>query len=117
MFHDVGSITIPPDGSVSIFSYRFPCAGRVREASIRLIGVPLNAGLSVVATANGKDIFNAPWVDGVPLLKIPEAMPVDEYTFLAVTVSRNGGEDDIEINGDITYMFQEHARATVQRPV
>jgi hypothetical protein len=117
MFHDVGKITVPPDGSVSIFHYRFPCAGKIREASIRLLGVPLNAGLSLSATANGAEIFSAPWADGLPLIKIPDNLPVDEYTFLSVSLSRKGGDVDIEIGADIAYVFQEHARATVQRPV
>ena len=117
MFHDVGKITVPPDGSVSIFSYRFPCSGRVREASIRLLGVPLGSDISVVVAANSKEIFNSPWVDGYPMLKIPDTLPVDEYTFLSVTLSRKGGDADIVINADIAYIFQEHARATVQHPV
>lgn len=117
MFHDIGEITIPPDGSVSVFNYRFPCAGRVREASVRLLGVPLNAKLSIVASVNGKQIFTAAWTDGLPMLKIPDALPVDEYTFLSVVLSREGGEADIFIGADIAYIFQEQARATVQRPV
>ena len=117
MFHDVGKITVPPDGSVSIFNYRFPCSGRVREASIRLLGVPLGSDISVVVTANSKEIFNSLWVDGHPMLKIPDTLPVDEYTFLSVMLSRKGGDADIVIGADIAYIFQEHARATVQHPV
>lgn len=117
MFHDVGKIDIPPDGSVSVFNYRFPCVGRVREASIRLLGVPLESGISVSVTANAKEIFAAPWADGIALIKIPDMLAVDEYTFLSVVISRVGGKEDIAINADITYLFQEHARATVQHPV
>ena len=117
MFHDVGKITVPPDGTVSIFSYRFPCAGRVRDASIRLLGVPLKTGLVVSVAANGKEIFSALWPDGQPMLKIPDTLPVDEYTFLSVSVTRNGGSSDVVIGADIAYIFQEHARATVQHPV
>lgn len=116
MFHDVGKITIPPDGVVSMFSFRFPCKGMVWEASIRLLGVPLNSGLSVVATANGEQIFKGLWPDGYPLLKMPDKMQVDDKTFLSIQLSREGGEEDIVVNADLAYLFQEHARAEVQRP-
>jgi hypothetical protein len=117
MFYDVGKVAVPPDGTVSVFSYRFPCAGRVRDASIRIAGAPLNSGLSVAVSANGQNIFSAPWPDTHAILKVPDALSVDEYTFLAVSLSRAGGVENMEVNADIAFIFQEHARAAVPRPI
>ena len=95
----------------------------IMQFVIRILGGALRAVLktsrteSLSATANGAEIFSAPWADGLPLIKIPDNLPVDEYTFLSVSLSRKGGDVDIEISADIAYVFQEHARATVQRPV
>lgn len=113
MYHELGEIEIQPNASVGVFSYRFPSKGRVREASIRLLGVPLGVELHVVATANGEEIFDAAWDLGKPLLKIPDNLNVDEYTYLAVSLSRKGGADPITISADIAFLFQEHRRASV----
>jgi hypothetical protein len=117
MFHDIGKITIPHDGVVTIFQYRFPCAGEVRNASLRLLDAPVGAGIEVHGVVDGEIMFNIPWGDRALLLRFPESIRVDEFTYLSVQLARPNAAGSIDVHADITYLFQESPRAAVQRPV
>lgn len=117
MFHDAGRVTIPANGAVTVFQYRFPCVGQVRHASIRLRDVPANADISVSVVVNGESLLSQPWMGGSPIMKLQDALIVDEYTFLSVRLSREGGDESITASADIAYIFQESPSAPVQHPV
>jgi hypothetical protein len=117
MFHDIGRVIIPAEGTVPIFQYRFPCNGVVRHATLRLQGVPRSSRISVIGVIAGEEAFSVPWDESSPLMRFPANIPVDEYTFISVRLARVGGEEEINVGADIAYLFQEQPRAQVQHSV
>lgn len=113
MFHDSGTLTIPPDGTVTAFHYRFPRRGLVHSASLRIMGLPKNESIIVGIVLNGDEISRIPWDHAKDILHLAEALAVDESMPLSVNLHRTGGEGNANADVDIAYLYQEVNSAPV----
>ena len=105
VWHDCGEVLIPAHGSVKVFERRFPCAGVLDKASIRVQGLPEHTRIWLRISADDETLMEVP-IQGGDVTRIAAA-PVDSDRTFTAHLCQIDAPAPQNVRADIAYIFTE----------
>ena len=114
VYQDNGKSVVPSNGSVKIFSFRFPTVGEVSNASINFRDAPADAVITVKIAIGDEVILEQKWDQASSVLRFEGKFPVDDQEIVSVHLSQYEQKGAVSVETDIAYLYQEKLHARVQ---
>lgn len=108
VYHDAGVVSVPVDGYASIYERRFARAGAIEFPSIYLTNVPDGVKLGIEILQDNEKVYEQD-IAGAGKNEFA-SVPVDSDHKYSVWLVQKEGKQDILLNADISFVFQESSR-------
>jgi hypothetical protein len=108
VYHDAGVVSVPVDGYASIYERRFARPGAIEFPSIYLTNVPDGVKLGIEILQDNEKVYEQD-IAGAGKNEFA-SVPVSADHKYSVWLVQKEGKQDILLNADISFVFQESSR-------